>query len=153
MKTRHQIITACVLAGFVLFLSSAGTAEQPAEKSAEPTKQAEPTEITEVVVTDERPASFWMEQKLRLSSEVLAGLAEGDFEKIAKNATVMGGLNRVESFVRREPEGYRDQLKQFNMANKALLRAASKENIEGATLAFNQLTVSCVSCHQQLRGE
>ena len=67
------------------------------------------------------------------------------------NAEVIRGVNRVEKFVRRAPEGYRDQLRLFNMANSALIRASQEENLEGATLAFNQLTVSCVNCHKHLR--
>ena len=100
----------------------------------------------------EKQNSFWMEQKLRLSKELLTGLAAGDFEMIGKSAEVMRGLNRVESFVRRSPEGYRDYLKQFNMATNSLIRSSAEENLEGATLAFNQLTISCVNCHRQLRS-
>ncbi len=98
-----------------------------------------------------KSASFWMDQKLRLSKELLAGLAKGDFESLGKNAELMRGLNRVELFIRREPEGYRDELRLFNMANEAMIRAATDENLEAATLAFNQLTISCVSCHKHLR--
>ena len=95
--------------------------------------------------------SFWMDQKLRLSKEILTALANADFEELGKNAEIMRGLNRVEKFVRRGPDGYRDQLRQFNMANNALIRASRTENLEAATLAFNQLTISCVSCHRHLR--
>jgi hypothetical protein len=109
------------------------------------------TQADEHADDPEKHSSFWMEQKLRLSKEILTALATADFEAMGKNAEIMRGLNRVERFVRRGPEGYRDQLKQFNMANNALIRASRKENLEAATLAFNQLTISCVSCHQHLR--
>lgn len=105
----------------------------------------------DVQATEGQPASFWMDQKLRLSKDILEGLANADFEAIGKNAEVMRGLNRVEAFVRRGPEGYREQLAQFNMANRSLISAARRENLDGATLAFNQLTISCVRCHQHLR--
>jgi hypothetical protein len=92
-----------------------------------------------------------MEQKLRLSQEILKGLASGDFALIGKSAEIMQGLNKIEVFVRREPEGYRDSMRQFVLANDDLIRASAEENLEGATLAFNQLTVSCVNCHRHLR--
>ena len=88
---------------------------------------------------------------MRLSKEILEGLAKGEFVTIGKSAELLQGLNRIEAFVRREPEGYRDQLRQFNFANRSLLRAAREENLEAATLAFNQLTISCVNCHKHLR--
>lgn len=100
---------------------------------------------------DNKSANFWMEQKLRLSQEILTGLANGDFDQIGKSAEVMRGLNRVEAFVRREPQGYRDYLRQFKLANEELVRSAADENLAAATLAFNQLTISCVNCHRHLR--
>jgi cytochrome c556 len=102
-----------------------------------------------------RPASFWMEQKLRLSSNILESLAHGDFEQMTANAELMLGLNKIESFWRRGEAAseYRAHLGQFALANRRLIRSARKENIEGAALAFNQLTVSCVSCHQHLRAD
>lgn len=99
----------------------------------------------------EQNPNFWMEQKLRLSKEMLTGLARADFDMLGKNAEFLRGLNRVEAFVLREPEGYRDELKQFDIATKALVQAAQDENLAAATLAFNQITISCASCHQQLR--
>jgi len=39
----------------------------------------------------------------------------------------------------------------FDLATRELKRQAHAESIEGATLAFNQLTTSCVTCHQTIR--
>lgn len=126
---------------------SVASAQQPTADAGQTTEI--PTAETES--EQDKQGSFWMEQKLRLSKELLTGLANGDFDAIGKNAQIMRGLNRVEKFVRRGPEGYRDYLRQFNMANEALIDAAGTENLEGATLAFNQLTISCVNCHKHLR--
>lgn len=103
------------------------------------------------IVPKKRQNNFWMDQKVRLSKDILTGLAMGDFDTIGRSAEIMKGLNRLERFVRRTPEGYREQMSQFNYANKKLLSAVDAENLEAATLAFHQLTTSCVSCHQALR--
>jgi cytochrome c556 len=98
-------------------------------------------------------ASFWMKRKLELSQKVFAALTEGDFDTIDQSARTMGKLNTIEKFIRgRNPE-YRAQLEIFKFANEELIRHADKKNIDGATLAFNQLTLSCVNCHKQLRAE
>lgn len=96
-------------------------------------------------------ASYWMKKKLELSQNVLAGLTKSDFEVISENAEKMRNLNRFESFVRRRTPAYRTQLRLFQHANAELVRTAEAKNIEGATLAFTQLTTSCVNCHKQLR--
>ena len=138
---RFTVCFAMVTAGFLLLFC-----EPPSCPGAE-----EATEASQSSANSEKQYSFWMEQKLRLSKDILTGLAVADFDKIGKGAEVMRGLNRLERFVRRSPAGYRDELTQFNQANKALVRAAQKENLEAATLAFNQLTISCVSCHKVMR--
>lgn len=96
-------------------------------------------------------ASFWMKQKLQRSQNILAGLTSGDFEKIAANAESMSVLNHLEGFVRRDNPGYKTQVTFFQFANDELIRAAHKKNLERATLAYTQLTISCVNCHKQLR--
>ena len=34
-----------------------------------------------------------------------------------------------------------------------LIRHSNEKNLDGATLAFTQMTLSCVNCHQQLRED
>ena len=100
----------------------------------------------------EKPTSFWMEKKLEYSERILSGLATEDFEAIRKNASAMQKLNRIEGFVRRrDAKDYRTQLQIFEYANSELIRSAEHKNVEGAALAFTQLTLSCVNCHKVIR--
>ena len=39
----------------------------------------------------------------------------------------------------------------FEFANMELVRNAKADRLDGATIAFQQLTISCVSCHKMLR--
>lgn len=103
---------------------------------------------------EDRPpedVSFWMQKKLELSQKIFAALASEDFTAIRESATTMGKLNSVEKFVRGRNADYRAQLEIFRYANASLVRSADQESLAGTALAFNQLTLSCVNCHQQLR--
>ncbi len=102
-------------------------------------------------VTSEKPMSFWMARKLDYSKTVLESLTMGDFDKLAETAEQMRLLGRIEGFVRRNNEDYRIQLRTFDAASQELIRQAKRKNAEGAALAFNQLTTSCVACHVLLR--
>jgi hypothetical protein len=95
--------------------------------------------------------SVWMKKKLDYSQGILEGLAVGDFDMIAKNAEAMRSLSKFEGFVRGRSPGYRTQLQIFDEANKEILVQARRDNLEGASLGFAQLTMSCVNCHKQLR--
>src|SRR5262245_32577369 len=99
-------------------------------------------------------ASAWMKQKLELSQNILSGLTKGDFEAVELNAQRMNIVNYLEKWAAADkPEyvDYKRQLSYFEMANREILRQSRAKSVEGATLAYNQLTVSCVQCHQVVR--
>ena len=99
-------------------------------------------------------ANFWMAKKLQLSDQIVAALAVGDFETIAQNAKTIDALSQVEGWARRkDAKFYRAHLESFRTANNDLRRHAEEKDLPGATLAFTQLTLSCVKCHHQLRSE
>lgn len=102
---------------------------------------------------ESKDPSVWMRMKLEYSKNILEGVTKGDFALIEQNATKMRGLNRFERFVRGRWEGYTEQLQTFQQANDELIKQARKDNVEGATLAFTQMTISCVTCHKKLREE
>ena len=95
--------------------------------------------------------SFWMQKKLQYTQAILEGLTSGDFEKIAKNAHSMNVLSHMEKWVRAGSSEYRSQLKIFENANEQLVEMAGEENLDGASIAYVQLTLSCVNCHKVVR--
>ena len=95
--------------------------------------------------------SFWMKKKLDYSQGILEGISLADFDKIATNAESMRNLSKIEGFVRRPTPGYTAQLQIFDEAASEIFRQANRDNLDGAALAFTQLTVSCVNCHKRLR--
>ena len=94
---------------------------------------------------------FWMEVKLEKSQDIFEALAQGDFPTIIDNAESLKSLNSLEGFVRRSNVDYRRHLQSFEFAVKEIQKQAEKENIEAVALGFQQLTLSCVKCHQHLR--
>ena len=139
--------TTSIALGLILLCTGASylTAQQKAQPVTEP-KVAAKEETHQG-----KPVSFWMKQKLDFSKNLLEGLASGDFDKIAQNAKTLRTLNKIEAFVRGRNPGYRAQLQSFEESLDEIVRQASKENVEGVTLGFNQLTISCVNCHKKLR--
>jgi hypothetical protein len=102
---------------------------------------------------DNQPVSFWMKKKLEFSQNILAGLAAADFDRIVENAQATRNLSKIEGFIRGQTPGYRTQLRIFEESADEIVRQAQRDNVEGAALAFTQLTISCVNCHKQLRGQ
>ncbi|MGP0065942.1 MAG: hypothetical protein ACLQGP_20375 [Isosphaeraceae bacterium] len=99
----------------------------------------------------EKEPSVWMRQKLAASQNILAGLTKADFDAIEKNAQSMLVVGYLEKWVRADTPGYENFTKDFQYANKSLSNAAREKNLDGATLAYLQLTLSCVNCHKIVR--
>ncbi len=104
------------------------------------------------VTTDaQKPFDFWMTVKLEKSQEIFAALTKADYQTIAESASTLEMLSKIEGFVRKRNLAYGTQLRTFEFAVKEIQKQSEKENIEGVVLGFNQLTLSCVNCHKQLR--
>ncbi len=100
----------------------------------------------------DQPESFWMKKKLEFSKNILEGITLEDFEAVRDSAASMRRLSALEGFTRRkDTKAYRAQLAIFEFSNDELLRSADEKDVDGAALAFTQLTLSCVNCHKQLR--
>ena len=100
---------------------------------------------------DESEPSYWMTKKMEYSQNVLRGLAKADFAAIEKNARSMNDLTQIEKWIRGNTPEYKRHVAGFQAANKGLIQMAQDKNIDGATLAYMQLTMSCVQCHKLVR--
>jgi hypothetical protein len=96
-------------------------------------------------------AAAWMRAKGKAAEAILAGLTEGDLEKVRANAQAMHDLGYLEKWGRADTPGYKAQVGYFEFANRELIRQAKARNIGGATLAYTQLVVTCVQCHKVVR--
>jgi hypothetical protein len=95
--------------------------------------------------------SVLMKKKLEYTQNILAGLANEDFDQIHKNAKILNTFGALERWFRADSDAYRAQLKIFRFANDELIRLSEEKNLEGASLAYMQLTLSCVNCHSHVR--
>ncbi len=91
-----------------------------------------------------------MEKKLHLSQAILAGIVKEDYAGISTNADRLLQLAKVEWIQKDTPE-YREHLKDFWIVLEGLKSAAADKNADGTTLAYVQMTLSCVKCHKYLR--
>lgn len=92
-----------------------------------------------------------MRLKLEPAKGVLEGIALADFAMISKNAGTMRNLMLDEGWMVKQTEDYRKQSDEFRKVIEQLRAAAEAKNIDGATLAYVQMTFRCVQCHQSLR--
>lgn len=94
-----------------------------------------------------------MRMKLEPAKKILEGIALGDFQTVRKNTEQIRLLTLDESWMLVQTEKYREHTKNFERSLNLLNRLCDEKDIEGVTLAYMQVTMRCVECHQALRGD
>ncbi len=95
--------------------------------------------------------SAFMKAKLEHSQKTLEGLAKGDFDLIAQHSQAISLLCEDEMWAVLKTPEYYERSKEFQRSINAITDAARKHNLEGATLAYVDATLKCVSCHKYVR--
>jgi cytochrome c556 len=105
------------------------------------------------VGSQEEPApKIFMRSKLEHSQKLLEALAVEDFAGMAKDSQALSLLSLAASWQVLQTPEYAQQSLEFRRSADALTEAARKKNLDGAALAYVQMTMKCVSCHKYVRG-
>ena len=92
-----------------------------------------------------------MRKKLDQAQKVLEGIALNDFDKISRSGEELMLISKtVEWRVVKTPE-YEIHSNSFRRAAETLMEKAKEKNLDGAALAYVDLTLSCVKCHKYVR--
>lgn len=93
-----------------------------------------------------------MKQKLQASEKILEGLALEDYDAILQQSQRISLLTLEESWNVLQTVDYRRESEEFRRAVDAVSTAAKQKNLDGAALAYMQMTLNCVRCHKYLRS-
>jgi hypothetical protein len=99
------------------------------------------------------PTKELMRQKLEHSQSVLEGLALENFELVANHARKLSALSLEAGWRALDDPEYARHSDSFRRNVNALAKAGADQNLDGATLAYVRVTMSCVECHKFVRGK
>ncbi|MFM8733889.1 MAG: hypothetical protein ACKOC8_01640 [Pirellulales bacterium] len=100
----------------------------------------------------DKVAAF-MRAKLVHSQDVLEGLTTESFELIDKGAQELSLVSQDASWQVLQTEDYARQSADFRRSCDRLRQAAQARNLDGAALAWMEVTMKCVQCHTYVRDE
>jgi hypothetical protein len=93
-----------------------------------------------------------MAAKLKHSQALIDALAREDFPKLEEHATALVRISNGAEFLNaHKTEEYALQARLFRRAAATLAERAHDRRLEGALLAYLEMSVSCVKCHQYTR--
>jgi len=92
-----------------------------------------------------------MQRKLKHAQKVLEGLAINDFDKIAENAEELMTISKLNEWKVVKTPRYATYSDEFQENVQKLIKNAKDKNLDGATLAYMEMTSSCIKCHKHVR--
>jgi hypothetical protein len=131
----RKIYFCVLLLAAALFPLLAGRSAEPVQQPKEP-----PGKLAEL-----------MHRKLENSQKVLEGIALNDHEKIGKHGEELIAISKATEWKVVKTPQYELHSNEFRRIADQLVRAAKDKNLDGATLAYLDLTLSCVKCHKYVR--
>jgi cytochrome c556 len=100
---------------------------------------------------NEQNISKFMRAKLQHSQKLIESLAVEDYEAMAKSSQEMSLLTLAEQWQVLQTADYLHESTAFRRSADALTAAAKKKNLDGAALAYVEMTLQCVKCHKMVR--
>lgn len=94
-----------------------------------------------------------MKRKLEHSQNALEGMTMEKFDLLEQNAAALVRLSQTAAWRAIETDEYRLFSDEFRRHAKALQTAAQKKNIDAASLAYVQMTLTCINCHKYVRNK
>ncbi len=93
-----------------------------------------------------------MRAKLMYSQNVVEGLSTKNFKLIADAAKEIEQIMRSDVWQPKDKAEYERLNGELRMAADRLQAAAKKSDLEASALRYFDLTLSCIDCHEYLRG-
>lgn len=146
---------AIVVLSFLLSSFFVHTGNQPDHqgdnRQQEPDVQDTQEEKLEKIKSTAR--QMFMQGKLMSNQKIVEGLTTKNYEMIRSGADSVTALTKGEHwFVLDTPE-YKSYSEDMKAAAARLHEAATKENIEAATLRYFELTLNCIDCHNYIEKQ
>lgn len=92
-----------------------------------------------------------MQRKLAQAQKLLEGLALADFGKIDKATAELIQVRADASWTAVKTPRYALLSDEFLRHLESIQRASKDKNVDGVALAYVELTLNCVKCHQHVR--
>ena len=98
-------------------------------------------------------AAPFMRLKLDHAQQLLTAIALEDYDSISRHSQKISLLTEDENWRVFQTVDYRRHSDDFRRSSNAVTEAARKKNLDGALLAYMQMTMQCVQCHKHVRDQ
>lgn len=144
IRSRAVTLFVCVVL-LGVWVTTTGTIRAQLKKDAD--AQTEPAKPGSKKVA----MKAFMRKKLAASQNIIEGLALEDFDLIERGAKELKATSAAAEFMVVNDPLYKDHADDFRRIVAKIEKAAREKRIDGATLGFMDMTMTCVECHKLAR--
>ncbi|MEZ6063394.1 MAG: hypothetical protein R3C19_23860 [Planctomycetaceae bacterium] len=99
-----------------------------------------------------RTLKDFMRQKLKASNQILEGLMVDDMTMVDKAAGALLTMSKAEQWRASNDVMYLQHSREFSTAVEEMQKKAQKDSLDGASLAWINVTMKCIQCHEWVRN-
>lgn len=92
-----------------------------------------------------------MKVKLHHTQQLIGAIVTEDYPAVTQHAGALELLSHDAGWMVLQTRDYRRHSDDFRRQTSAIVTAAKKESLDGVTLGYVQMTLSCVECHKHVR--
>ncbi|MCA9050800.1 MAG: hypothetical protein KDA89_18810 [Planctomycetaceae bacterium] len=156
-RTLLMLITLSVLLPVSAAIYRPGrAAENPAVRqgNSNPSPESQRADEKETERSDESKTERrkFMRGKLAMVNRIVEGLNTENFDMIREGCRDLSVMAQSASWTASQDPFYQHYSHNFEQAVRGLLEAADSRSPEKATFAYIHVTVTCMTCHQHVRG-
>jgi hypothetical protein len=93
----------------------------------------------------------FMQSKKAHMADLFDGVLNKDFGKAAEKAKVLMMLSRASTWHQIDSEEYQRHSNLFQEALRFFIEKAEAKNVEGVSIGYVRLSMSCMHCHHEVR--
>ena len=93
-----------------------------------------------------------MREKLMHAERLVGAVVLGNHGQVAQSAAELVRLSEATTWSPLQTPQYLNHASQFRVAAQTLADEARDRNTDGVSLAYMEMTLSCVQCHKLVRG-
>ncbi len=150
MPRNRSLLAGIIILSYGLLCVNLAVAAESKEKADQPKTQASQPKAKKS--EEKTPLQKFMRAKLGGADDVLEGLVTEDFRLIKKGATELKRIGTAAKWRISNDVMYRQHSNVFQRAVGTLDDMVSDKNLDGAALAYIDLTMNCIDCHRWAKG-
>jgi len=142
------------VASGVIFVSLFGFEFPNQERSGDQNSSAVKVKVSDdeqSVKQDRDDSKSFMNRKLSASKGIVEGLSRENYDLLEKCAQDLMLISQEANWKVLNTKPYLKMSADFRSSAERLRDAAAEKNLDGATLAYFEVTLNCVRCHKYIR--